>query len=140
MNGMGSITGLFSVLVDGDDHNDPISDAVRGILDGHIVLDRAIAARGQYPAIDILGSVSRLADKIWTAEQRDIARRFKSYIAEFEQSRDLRLMGGYKPGANAELDKAVRVVPLLYGFLAQSRAYVGEDVFAALAKHMAASA
>lgn len=139
-DGLGSITGLFSVLVDGDDHNDPISDAVRGILDGHIVLDRAIAARGQYPAIDILGSVSRLADRIWTAGQRDIARRLKSYIAEFEQSRDLRLLGGYKPGANAELDKAVRMVPQLYSFLAQSEANVGEDVFAALAKQMATSA
>lgn len=137
---MGSITGLFSVLVDGDDHNDPISDAARGILDGHIVLDRAIAARGQYPAVDILGSVSRLAERIWTAEQRDIARRFKAYIAEFEQSRDLRSLGGYKPGANAELDKVTRLVPLLYEFLGQSEANADEDVFAALAKHMAATA
>jgi flagellum-specific ATP synthase len=137
---LGSITGLFSVLVDGDDHNDPISDAARGILDGHIVLDRAIAARGQYPAVDILGSVSRLADRIWTAEQRDIAKRFKGYVAEFEQSRDLRLLGGYKPGASTELDKAVRIVPLLYSFLTQSQANADEDVFAALAGHMAAAA
>lgn len=139
LDGQGSITGLFSVLVDGDDHNDPISDAVRGILDGHIVLDRAIAARGQYPAIDILGSVSRLADRIWTAQQRDVVRRFKSYVAEFEQSRDLRMLGGYRPGADAELDKAIRIVPLLYGFLAQSESKVGEDPFEALAKHVAAS-
>jgi flagellum-specific ATP synthase len=137
MDGLGSITGVFSVLVDGDDHNDPISDAVRGILDGHIVLDRSIAARGQYPAVDILSSVSRLADRIWTSEQRDLVRRLKASIAEFEQSRDLRLLGGYKAGANAELDKAVKLVPQLYGLLAQRDANANEDVFAVLAKQMA---
>lgn len=133
----GSITGVFSVLVDGDDHNDPISDTVRGILDGHIVLDRSIAARGQYPAVDIMSSVSRLADRVWTGEQREVVRRLKSYIAEFEQSRDLRLLGGYKPGASVELDKAVKLVPQLYGFLAQREANAGEDAFAVLAKQMA---
>lgn len=136
LGGHGSITGLFAVLVDGDDHNDPISDSVRGILDGHIVLDRAIAARGQYPAIDIMASVSRLADRVWTAEQRELVRRLKSYIAEFEETRDLRLLGGYKAGTNIELDKAVRLVPLLYNFLAQSEANIDDDAFAGLSMQM----
>ena len=129
----GSITGLFSVLVDGDDHNDPISDAVRGILDGHIVLDRAIAARGQYPAVDILNSVSRLADRIWRDDQRDLVRRLKASIAEFEQTRDIRMLGAYRAGSNAELDRAVSLVPRLYGFLAQREALAGERAFEALA-------
>lgn len=128
----GSITGLFSVLVDGDDHNELVSDTVRGILDGHIVLDREIAARGQYPAINILNSVSRLADRVWSGEQRATVSQLKSYIAEFEQTRDLRLLGGYKPGANPELDKIVQLVPKLYKFLTQSDSDAGEDAFSVL--------
>ena len=68
---MGSITGIFSVLVDGDDHNDPVADSIRGTLDGHIVLDRAIADQGRYPAVNVLTSVSRLANTAWTSEQRN---------------------------------------------------------------------
>src|SRR5262245_64140860 len=68
-DGVGSITGIFSVLVDGDDHNDPVADSIRGTLDGHIVLDRAIAEQARYPAVDVLASVSRLAQKAWTPEQ-----------------------------------------------------------------------
>ena len=95
--GSGSITGVFSVLVDGDDHNDPVADAIRGALDGHIVLDRAIADEGRYPAVNILSSVSRLAHPVWTPEQRKLVANLRSLIARFEETRELRLMGGYTP-------------------------------------------
>jgi len=118
--GRGSITGVFSVLVDGDDHNDPVADSIRGTLDGHIVLDRAIADQGRYPAVDILGSVSRLANNVWTHEQRGLVLKLKSMIAQFEDTRDLRLMGGYKQGVDAELDKAVDTVPRILEAMKQS--------------------
>lgn len=115
----GSITGVFSVLVEGDDHNDPIGDTIRGILDGHIVLDRGIADQGRFPAIDILGSVSRLAMRVWTPPQRAAVRELKSLIAKYEETRDIRLIGGYKPGNDPELDKAMLIVPPLYQYLSQ---------------------
>jgi flagellum-specific ATP synthase len=117
--GDGTITGIFSVLIDGDDHNDPVADSIRGTLDGHIVLDRAIADQGRYPAIDLLGSISRLADLVWTPQQRELVRTLKSLIARFEDSRDLRLMGSYTMGADPELDQAVALVPKIYGALRQ---------------------
>ena len=134
----GSITGIFSVLVDGDDHNEPVSDAVRGILDGHIVLDGAIASRGQYPAVDILRSVSRLADKAWSEPEKALVKYVRSMIAEFEETRDLRLMGAYKTGSSAAVDRAVRIVPQLYEFLVQVDASAGApDVFHDLATRIA---
>lgn len=117
--GAGSITGIFAVLVDGDDHNDPVADAIRGTLDGHIVLDRSIADQGRYPAVNVLGSISRLADLVWSPEQRELVRRLKTMIARFEDTRDLRLMGGYHPGSDAELDAAVTTVPRIYAALRQ---------------------
>jgi flagellum-specific ATP synthase len=116
----GSITGIFSVLVDGDDHNDPVADAVRGALDGHIVLDRAIAEEGRYPAVNVLASVSRLARSIWTAEQHKLVASLRSLIARYEETRELRLMGGYTPGADPLLDKAIRSVPRIYEAMQQS--------------------
>ncbi|MGA9267971.1 MAG: FliI/YscN family ATPase [Rhodomicrobium sp.] len=116
----GSITGVFSVLVEGDDHNDPVADTLRGILDGHIVLDRAIADQGRFPAIDILGSVSRLAIRVWSPEQRALVSALKAMIAKFEETRDIRLIGGYKANNDLELDKAVRLVPSLYRYLSQA--------------------
>ncbi len=116
----GSITGVFSVLVEGDDHNDPIADTLRGILDGHIVLDRAIADQGRFPAIDILGSVSRLAMRVWSAEQRVVVSAIKALVAKYEETRDIRLIGGYKPNNDPELDRAIRLVPPLYRFLSQA--------------------
>ena len=116
----GSITGVFSVLVEGDDHNDPIADTLRGILDGHIVLDRAIADQGRFPAIDILGSVSRLAIRVWSPEQRRAVSALKALVAKFEETRDIRLIGGYKPNNDPELDRAMRLVPPLYRFLSQA--------------------
>jgi len=116
----GDITGIFSVLVDGDDHNDPIADAVRGIVDGHIVLDRSIAAQGRYPAIDIPISLSRLSHLALTPERQALARRLRALVGRFEEARDLRAMGGYQPGNDIELDTAVAIVPLLYSILNQS--------------------
>ncbi|MFA5950146.1 MAG: flagellar protein export ATPase FliI [Hyphomicrobium sp.] len=118
--GSGTITGVFSVLVDGDDHNDPIADSIRGTLDGHIVLDRAIADQGRYPAVNVLSSVSRLANAVWTPDQRKLVMMLRAMIAQFEDTRDLRLMGGYQRGADPELDKAVDLVPRLYEAMKQS--------------------
>jgi flagellum-specific ATP synthase len=117
--GAGSITGFFSVLVDGDDHNDPVADSIRGTLDGHIVLDRAIADQGRYPAVNILSSISRLADYGWTADQRALVARLRALISRFEDTRDLRLMGGYTPGADPTLDQAVSIVPRIYEAMTQ---------------------
>jgi len=120
--GTGSITGVFSVLVDGDDHNDPIADSIRGTLDGHIVLDRKIADQGRYPAVNVLTSVSRLANTVWSPEQRKLVMMLRAMIAHFEDTRDLRLMGGYQKGADAELDKAIDIVPKLYEAMKQTLA------------------
>ncbi len=118
--GGGSITGFFSVLVDGDDHNDPVADSIRGTLDGHIVLDRAIADQGRYPAVNILSSISRLAHYGWTADQRALVARLRTLIARYEDTRDLRLMGGYTPGSDANLDQAVNIVPKIYEAMTQT--------------------
>lgn len=134
VEGSGAITGVFSVLIDGDDHNDPVADSIRGTLDGHLVLDRAIADQGRYPAVNVLGSVSRLAHHVWTPEQRNLATRIKGLIARFEDTRDLRLMGGYQAGADAELDKAIAMVPKIYEALRQDvGAPLSTDVFQDLA-------
>lgn len=115
----GSITGVFSVLVDGDDHNDPVADAVRGTLDGHIVLDRAIADQGRYPAINPLASISRLAGMVWSKDEAALVRRLRTLIARFEDTRELRTLGAYKAGADLELDQAIALVPIVYRLLTQ---------------------
>jgi flagellum-specific ATP synthase len=115
----GSITGVFSVLVEGDDHNDPVADTLRGILDGHVVLDRSIADQGRFPAVNILGSVSRLATRVWNPTQRATVRTIKSLVAKYEETRDIRLVGGYKPGNDLELDRAMALAPGLYQYLIQ---------------------
>jgi flagellum-specific ATP synthase len=119
-DGQGSITGIYSVLVDGDDHNEPVADTVRGTLDGHIVLDREIADQGRYPAVNVLSSVSRLAQQVWTADERNLLRKLRAMIARFEDTRDLRLMGGYQPGRDSELDQAVQLVPKIYDLMRQA--------------------
>ncbi|MDB5649060.1 MAG: ATPase, FliI/YscN family [Hyphomicrobiales bacterium] len=137
--GSGSITGIFSVLVDGDDHNDPVADAIRGTLDGHVVLSRAIADQGRYPAIDILGSISRLSHHVWSPEQRALVMRLRALTARYEDTRDLRLMGGYQPGNDAELDQAMSAVPKLYNALMQlPHAPSSEDGFRDLAEALRA--
>lgn len=134
----GSITGIFSVLVDGDDHNEPVADSIRGILDGHIVLDRAIAEQGRYPAVDPLLSVSRLALRIWSNDKAELVRRLRSMIARFEESRDLRSLGAYKPGFDPELDQAMAIVPLVYRSLQQNPGDPrSNDTFADLATTLA---
>lgn len=115
----GSITGIFSVLVDGDNTEEPVSDTLRGILDGHVVLDRKVAQEGRYPAIDLLTSISRLADTLWSAEERKLIVKLRSMIERYEDSRDIRSIGGYKPGTDRELDECVELVPKLYAGLIQ---------------------
>ena len=115
----GSITGFFTVLVEGDDFNEPICDAVRAILDGHIVLSRELGAAGHYPAIDILQSVSRLAPRLCTPEQKEAAIKVREALATHERSEDLINLGAYASGANPKLDAAIRVRPLLLDFLKQ---------------------
>jgi FliI/YscN family ATPase len=115
----GSITGFFTVLVEGDDFNEPIADAVRSILDGHVVLSRQLGAMGHYPAIDILNSVSRLAGKIATPQQKEAARVVREALAAYHQSEDLINLGAYAAGSNPGLDKAILVRPKLMTFLRQ---------------------
>jgi flagellum-specific ATP synthase len=139
--GAGSITGVFAVLVDGDDHNDPVADSIRGILDGHIVLDRAIADQGRYPAVNILTSISRLADQVWTPEQRKLVMKLRAMAAQYEETRDLRLVGGYRAGSDPELDKAVAIVPRLYEAMKQHPGDPpSEDPFQEVARVLAADA
>ncbi len=119
--GDGPITAIATVLVDGDDHNDPVSDAVRGILDGHIVLDRAIANSGRFPAIDILSSVSRLSDRCWSPNEASVIGKLRGLVSLYEESKDMRSLGGYERGRDPFLDTAMDVVPLLYAKLQQPR-------------------
>ncbi|ALX67036.1 FliI/YscN family ATPase [Microbacterium sp. XT11] len=116
----GSITGLYTVLVDGDDHNEPIADAARGILDGHIVLDRGLAVRGRYPAVDPLVSVSRLATKITTPVQRRDAAALRGVLAARHDARDLIDIGAYRTGADPLVDAALAHDKEIAAFLTQT--------------------
>jgi len=137
--GKGSITGIFSVLVDGDDHNDPVADTIRSTLDGHIVLDRDIAEQGRFPAVNVLRSVSRLAHLAWTREQNAAISKLRRLIARFEDTRDLRVLGGYREGNDPELDSAVSLVPRIYDALAQSpRDGPSENAFRDLTEYLQA--
>lgn len=115
----GSITGFFTVLVEGDDMNEPIADAVRGILDGHVVLSRALAQRGHYPAIDILQSVSRLAPRVSLPGQTEAAARLRELLAVLESSEDLVRIGAYAAGSNPQLDAALALKDRIAAFLRQ---------------------
>src|SRR5471030_697281 len=121
MDGQGSITGLFTVLVEGDDHNEPVADAVRGILDGHIVLERAIAERGRFPAINILKSVSRAMPGCNSDEEQKLVLRARQPLTIYEDMAELIRLGDYKAGTNPEVDNAVKLYPQLEAFLAQSK-------------------
>jgi flagellum-specific ATP synthase len=117
--GGGSITAFYTVLVEGDDQNDPIADAARAILDGHIVLSRRLAEAGQYPAIDIEASVSRAMNEIATPQQLAAAREFKALYSVYQQNRDLISVGAYEIGSNEQIDLAIGAMPSLREFLHQ---------------------
>jgi flagellum-specific ATP synthase len=116
----GSITGLFTVLVEGDDMNDPVADHVRSILDGHVVLNRDLAFRNHYPAIDVLQSVSRLFGDLSEGKSQEWIHRAREAMAEYHEHRDILSLGAYKKGSNEELDRAIRLRPSMNAFLKQT--------------------
>lgn len=115
----GSITGFYTVLVEGDDTNEPISDAVRGILDGHVVLSRRLANQGHFPAIDVLGSLSRLMTELADAEHRQAAQSLRQLLAAYQQSEDLINIGAYQAGTNPLVDAAIQLRPAILQYLQQ---------------------
>jgi flagellum-specific ATP synthase len=119
--GTGSITGLFTVLVEGDDHNEPISDACRGILDGHIVLERAIAERGRYPAVNILRSLSRTMPNCNTEVENTIIREARRHMSVYEDMAELIRLGAYRKGSDPAVDEAIRLYPAIEEFLSQQK-------------------
>ncbi len=120
MSHNGSITAFFTVLVDGDDFNEPISDAVRGILDGHIILSRALAAANHFPAVDVLSSVSRLMPDLTTEKHRSLAGKFRDMLASYKQAEDLINIGAYVAGSNPRVDEAIASYQQMVDFLRQS--------------------
>lgn len=132
--GEGSITGLFTVLVDGDDHDEPIADAVRGILDGHVVMTRRIAERGRYPAIDLLKSVSRTLPHCLAPDDNRRRLEARASLATWVDMEELVRLGAYAPGANAEVDRAIALAPRIEALVAQGKEDRGEAgaAFAAL--------
>ena len=117
--GGGSITAFYTILVEGDDQSEPIADATRAILDGHIVLSRALADAGHYPAIDVEGSISRVAPVLLSEQEMDFVRRFKGHYSRYQRSRDLIGVGAYVRGGDPELDEAIAIYPRLEMFLRQ---------------------
>jgi flagellum-specific ATP synthase len=115
----GHITGLFTVLVEGDDHNEPVADAVRGILDGHIVMDRKIAEAGRYPAIDVLRSLSRVAGSCLDPDQAATVARVRRILSLHGDMADMVRLGAYRAGTDPAVDEALRLTPLIDDFLRQ---------------------
>jgi flagellum-specific ATP synthase len=115
----GSVTGIYTVLVDGDDHNEPIADSARSILDGHVVLDRALAVSGHFPSIDPLASISRVASKVISAGQGELATLLRKTLAARKAAQDLLDVGAYQPGANPLVDAAVDHEDAINAFLQQ---------------------
>jgi flagellum-specific ATP synthase len=139
--GAGSITGLFTVLVEGDDHNEPVADAVRSILDGHIVLDRAIAERGRFPAVDVLRSVSRTMPGCNSAEENGLIQRARGFVALYEGMAELIRIGAYRRGGDPAVDRAIDYYPKIEAFFAQDQkdsATLAES-YAALAEALASA-
>ncbi len=130
----GSITGLYTVLVDGDDFNEPITDTARGVLDGHIILSRSLGAKGHYPAIDVLSSISRVMSAIVSPEQKKLASRMKMIMATYNESEDLINIGAYKAGANKNIDYAISKIDEVNDFLTQEtdEKFAFEDTLDAL--------
>lgn len=119
--GQGGITGIFSVLVEGDDHNEPVADAVRGIIDGHIVMQREIADRGRYPAINVLQSVSRALPNALTDWQNQVLRRAKQIVSSYEDMAELIRLGAYRQGSDSKVDEAIMIYPYIEEFLTQNK-------------------
>jgi flagellum-specific ATP synthase len=117
--GQGSITAFYTVLTEGDDQNDPIADAARGILDGHIVLSRQLADMGHYPAIDLESSVSRVMPMVVGAEHLTASHRIKQLYSVYEQNRDLINVGAYQKGSNPAIDEAIAMQPPIANFMRQ---------------------
>lgn len=117
----GPITGLFTVLVDGDDHNEPIADAVRGILDGHIVMERAIAERGRFPAINVLKSISRTMPGCQTPDEREVVRSAREALSAYANMEELIRIGAYRAGADPLIDRAIALNPAVEAFLSQDK-------------------
>ncbi|MBX9703591.1 MAG: FliI/YscN family ATPase [Silvanigrellaceae bacterium] len=117
----GSMTGIYTVLVDGDDFNDPICDAARSILDGHINLSRELATRNHYPAIDVLTSASRVMIDITDQTHQKSANHIRNLLSEFQKNEDLLMIGAYHPGTSIKLDEAIKMVPAINEFLIQDR-------------------
>ena len=117
----GTITGIFSVLVEGDDYNEPISDSVRGIIDGHVILDRAIAERGRYPAVNILKSVSRTLPDCNSNEQNKIIERAKKLVSIYEDMAELIRLGAYREGSDPKVDEAIHYYEPIEGFISQRK-------------------
>jgi len=138
----GPITGLFTILVDGDDHNEPIADAVRGILDGHIVMERAIAERGRFPAINVLKSISRTMPGCQKPFEREIAAKARKSLAAYANMEELIRIGAYRLGADPEVDRAIRLNPDLEAFLSQDKDDFSslDDAFARLDQIVSAPA
>lgn len=116
----GSITGLYTTLVEGDDMNDPIGDAVRSIVDGHIVLSRQLAQKGHFPAIDVMQSASRVMKNVTTTEQQKLAQRMRETLAIYKEAEDLINIGAYKSGSNPKIDRAIKIIDQVNDFLKQS--------------------
>ncbi len=117
----GSITGVYTVLVEGEDLDEPIADEVRGILDGHLVLRRELMQRGRLPAIDVLQSLSRVMNAIVSATQREAAQQLRELLAAYEDKRDLIVLGAYKPGSDSRVDRALRKIDAIEAFLSQGQ-------------------
>lgn len=118
--GQGSITGVYTVLVDGDDLHDPVGDAVRGIVDGHVVLSRKLAAHGHYPAVDVLQSVSRVMPAVTTPVHQGLARKIRALLATWAENEELVRLGAYRKGSSAEVDEAILRKPLIDTLLQQA--------------------
>ncbi len=117
----GPITGIFTVLVDGDDHNEPIADAVRGILDGHIVMERAIAERGRFPAVNVLKSISRTMPGCQTTPERAVVRQAREALSAYANMEELIRIGAYRAGSDPTIDRAIKLNPALEAFLSQDK-------------------
>ena len=119
--GKGSITGLFTVLVEGDDHNEPVADAVRGILDGHIVMERQIAERGRYPAINVLKSISRTMPGCNSEDENILISKARQYLSTYEDMAEMIRLGAYRQGTDPQVDEAIHFFPLLEDFMSQNK-------------------